>query len=147
VDRCDALIALWDGKKSRGRGGTAEIVGYAQEHGVPIAWVHTEGELVVDYALENSRVGIVKAAASKLCEYNARMIEPARPARLCTASGPSGSSAATPSATGEWQACWRRYSAKWPRPKAAMIFCRCLRQKRVAMIPEFSYGKRLKAFA
>jgi hypothetical protein len=24
VDRCDALIALWDGKKSRGRGGTAE---------------------------------------------------------------------------------------------------------------------------
>jgi hypothetical protein len=51
VDRCDALIALWDGKKSRGRGGTAEIVGYAQEHGVPIAWVHTEGELVVDYAL------------------------------------------------------------------------------------------------
>jgi hypothetical protein len=77
VDRCDALIALWDGKKSRGRGGTAEIVGYAQEHGVPIAWVHTEGDLVVDYALENSRADVVKSAAAKLCEYNAGMIEPA----------------------------------------------------------------------
>jgi hypothetical protein len=27
VDRCDALIAVWDGGKSRGRGGTAEIIG------------------------------------------------------------------------------------------------------------------------
>ncbi len=66
VDRCDALIALWDGKKSRGRGGTAEIVGYAQERGVPIAWVHTEGDPVVDYALENSRADVVKSAAIKL---------------------------------------------------------------------------------
>lgn len=41
VDRCDAIIAVWNGEKSRGRGGTAEIVGYAQEKGVPIAWVHT----------------------------------------------------------------------------------------------------------
>jgi hypothetical protein len=78
VDRCDALIALWDGKKARGRGGTAEIVGYAQEHGVPIAWVHTEGAPVVDYALENSRADVVKSAASKLCKYNADEIDPAK---------------------------------------------------------------------
>ena len=45
VDRCDALIAVWDGEQSRGRGGTAEIVGYAQKQGVPIAWVHTKGDL------------------------------------------------------------------------------------------------------
>ena len=77
VDRCDALIALWDGKKSRGRGGTAEIVGYAQEHGVPIAWVHAEGGPVVDYALENSHADVVKSAATKLREYNAGVIEPA----------------------------------------------------------------------
>ncbi len=77
VDRCDALIALWDGKKSRGRGGTAEIVGYAQEHGIPIAWVRTEGNPVIDYALENSRADVVKSAAAKLCEYNAGVIEPA----------------------------------------------------------------------
>ncbi len=78
VDRCDALVALWDGKKSRGRGGTADIVGYALERGVPIAWVHTEGDPVVGYALENSRADVVKSAAAKLCEYNAGVIEPAK---------------------------------------------------------------------
>ena len=78
VDRCDALIALWDGEKSRGRGGTAEIVGYAQEQGVPIAWVHTKGEPVVDYAFENSRAEVVKAAASKLSKYNTGTIDTAQ---------------------------------------------------------------------
>ena len=29
VNRCDILIALWDGEPSRGKGGTAEIVEYA----------------------------------------------------------------------------------------------------------------------
>jgi hypothetical protein len=77
VDRCDVLIALWDGEKSRGRGGTAEIVGYAQERGVPIAWVHTVGDPVVKYALDNSRAGVVQAAAGKLREYNTSAIKPA----------------------------------------------------------------------
>lgn len=36
VDRCDVLIALWDGQPARGRGGTAEIVSYAQQQGVPV---------------------------------------------------------------------------------------------------------------
>jgi SMODS and SLOG-associating 2TM effector domain 1 len=75
VDRCDALIAVWDGGKSRGRGGTAEIIGYAQEQGVPIAWVHTAGGPPVSYALENKRTGVVKAAAGKLCRYNAAEID------------------------------------------------------------------------
>jgi hypothetical protein len=30
VDRCDVLVALWDGECSRGQGGTAEIVKYAR---------------------------------------------------------------------------------------------------------------------
>jgi hypothetical protein len=75
VDRCDAIIAVWDGEKSRGRGGTAEIVGYAQEQGVPIAWVHTAGGPPVSYALENERAGVVKAAAGKLRQYNAAKID------------------------------------------------------------------------
>lgn len=50
VDRCDAIVVLWDGEGSRGRGGTAEIVGYAQEQGVPIAWVHTKGDPGPSYA-------------------------------------------------------------------------------------------------
>lgn len=33
VERCDVLLALWDGAPSRGRGGTAEIVGAARERG------------------------------------------------------------------------------------------------------------------
>jgi hypothetical protein len=41
VDRSDVLIALWDGKPARGKGGTAEIVAYAQEHGVPVLRVTT----------------------------------------------------------------------------------------------------------
>ena len=75
VDRCDALIAVWDGQKSRGRGGTAEIVGYAQKQGVPIAWVHTAGGPPASYALENKRAEVVKAAAEKLRMYNTAEIE------------------------------------------------------------------------
>ena len=74
VDRCDAVIALWDGEKSRGRGGTAEIVGYAQEHGVPIAWVHTKGDPAVTCHLETRRAEVVKAAAGKLRKYNTGVI-------------------------------------------------------------------------
>jgi hypothetical protein len=77
VDRCDAIIAVWNGEKSRGRGGTAEIVGYAQEKGAPIAWVHTTGDPPVSYALENSRADVVKEAADKLRKYNTGAIDSA----------------------------------------------------------------------
>jgi hypothetical protein len=33
VDRCDVLIAVWDGAASRGRGGTAEVVEHARRVG------------------------------------------------------------------------------------------------------------------
>lgn len=33
IDRCDALIALWDGEEGRGEGGTAEILEYARAQG------------------------------------------------------------------------------------------------------------------
>jgi SMODS and SLOG-associating 2TM effector domain 1 len=42
VDRSDVLLALWDGRAARGRGGTAEIVSYARRHGVPILQVTVE---------------------------------------------------------------------------------------------------------
>lgn len=42
VDNCDVLIALWDGKLSRGRGGTAEIVEYAEKRGRPIIKINPE---------------------------------------------------------------------------------------------------------
>ena len=77
VDRSDAIIAVWNGEKSRGRGGTAEIVGYAQEKGVPIAWVHTTDKSEPSYALENSRADVVKEAAGKLRKYNTSGIDSA----------------------------------------------------------------------
>ena len=36
VDRSDILLALWDGRASQGRGGTAEIVSYARRRHVPV---------------------------------------------------------------------------------------------------------------
>jgi hypothetical protein len=36
VNHSDALIAIWDGKKARGTGGTAEIIDYARKIGIPI---------------------------------------------------------------------------------------------------------------
>lgn len=40
VDRCDLLIAVWDGRVAQGRGGTAMIVNLARNYGLPLAWVH-----------------------------------------------------------------------------------------------------------
>lgn len=39
LERCDLLIALWDGHPSKGVGGTAEIVAQARERGIPLAWI------------------------------------------------------------------------------------------------------------
>lgn len=40
VRHCDFLVAVWDGKPSNGRGGTAEIVHYAASAGVPVWWIN-----------------------------------------------------------------------------------------------------------
>jgi hypothetical protein len=44
VNRCDVLIALWDGRPTGGRGGTAETLLYAAEVGKPCIWVPTDGQ-------------------------------------------------------------------------------------------------------
>jgi len=41
ADHCDVLIALWDRKPSRGKGGTAEIVDYAREKKRPVIIIST----------------------------------------------------------------------------------------------------------
>ncbi len=42
VDLCDILVAVWDGKKARGLGGTADIVEYARASNreVRVVWPH-----------------------------------------------------------------------------------------------------------
>lgn len=42
VNRCDVLLALWDGEPARGRGGTAEVVTYARELGKPLIVIDPE---------------------------------------------------------------------------------------------------------
>jgi hypothetical protein len=42
VDASDVLVALWDGKPARGRGGTAEIVQYALDHDVLVEMILVE---------------------------------------------------------------------------------------------------------
>ena len=39
LDRCDVLVAVWDGQPARGRGGTADIVAMARHCGKPMAWI------------------------------------------------------------------------------------------------------------
>lgn len=43
VDRCDVLIAVWDGQPALGKGGTADIVDYAEQVGRTIRVVWPQG--------------------------------------------------------------------------------------------------------
>lgn len=74
VDRADAVIALWDGGRPRGRGGTATVVAYARERGVPLAWVPATGRPAPAYVLDPQRAENIKEAARELREYNAAAI-------------------------------------------------------------------------
>jgi hypothetical protein len=43
VDHADQLIAIWDGQPARAYGGTADVVAYARERGVPVTVVWPAG--------------------------------------------------------------------------------------------------------
>jgi hypothetical protein len=43
VDRSSVLLAVWDGQSSRGLGGTADVVAYARQRGVPVEVIWPEG--------------------------------------------------------------------------------------------------------
>jgi hypothetical protein len=47
VDQSDAVIALWDGKPARGKGGAAEVVRMAKLRELPIAWISSEPPFVL----------------------------------------------------------------------------------------------------
>ncbi len=44
IAHCDVLIAIWDGKPPRGRGGTAEVVHLAVAQGTPVIHIPANGE-------------------------------------------------------------------------------------------------------
>ncbi len=73
VDRCDVLLALWDGQPSAGKGGTAETVAYAEKNHVPLLWINTGGEHeIVELAV--SRIG--GRPYQELDDYNRGTIAP-----------------------------------------------------------------------
>jgi len=43
IGLADQLWAVWDGKPARGYGGTADVVDYARDHGVPVLVVWPAG--------------------------------------------------------------------------------------------------------
>jgi hypothetical protein len=43
VDRSTVLVAVWDGQPARGLGGTADVVAYARERGIPVRVIWPEG--------------------------------------------------------------------------------------------------------
>jgi hypothetical protein len=43
VENCDLLVAIWNGQDAVGKGGTADIVGYAKELGTPVRIVWPAG--------------------------------------------------------------------------------------------------------
>lgn len=40
LQRCEVLLAIWDGEPPQGQGGTGEIVAEARRLGLPLAWVY-----------------------------------------------------------------------------------------------------------
>ncbi|MDX3611964.1 hypothetical protein [Streptomyces europaeiscabiei] len=43
VDQVDELLAVWDGQPARGYGGTADVVTYARQRGVPVRVLWPDG--------------------------------------------------------------------------------------------------------
>ncbi|MEV6795859.1 hypothetical protein AB0M87_28575 [Streptomyces sp. NPDC051320] len=43
ADNCDRLVAVWDGRPARGRGGTGDIVSYAIGKGTPVTVIWRDG--------------------------------------------------------------------------------------------------------
>jgi hypothetical protein len=95
VDRCDVLIALWDGKASQGPGGTAEVVSYARHRNVPLIWISTEGQHEITEELGS---GLSHESFRRLDQFNrARIAQErfkqqvhSRQTRLLTAARSSG---------------------------------------------------------
>jgi hypothetical protein len=41
LDRVDVLIAVWDGRPPRGRGGTGQMVTEARQRKIPLIWINS----------------------------------------------------------------------------------------------------------
>lgn len=86
VDHSDVLIAVWDGRESRGHGGTAEVVDYARQRGVPVLVVAartTDSEDAppfrdVSFARGSDRRKAAADAFRRIDDYNRVMLRSKR---------------------------------------------------------------------
>lgn len=78
VDRCDVLIALWDGEAARGRGGTAESVAFARRRQRPLVWVRPVSPPVVTYEFHGAATDVIAEAAQDLLRFNAATLSQSR---------------------------------------------------------------------
>ena len=65
VNHCDVLLAVWDGERSRGRGGTAEIIAYARDLGRPVIIIDAK-----TLAVRRENVARMNAGDKYLAELN-----------------------------------------------------------------------------
>ena len=56
VNKCDLLLAVWDGQPARGKGGTADIVAYARAMGRPVIILNPESKAVRRERFERLRL-------------------------------------------------------------------------------------------
>lgn len=73
VDHCDVLVALWDRQPPRGRGGTAEIVTYAEEQSRPV--IRVWGDAFEVLSPENNN-GLDASALDRIDRFNRQPITP-----------------------------------------------------------------------
>jgi len=74
ADRCDVLVAVWDGQPGHGRGGTQEVVAYARDHGVPLIWIRTGDRAALVTEFGGEAFGRLLDAARDLGAFNAARI-------------------------------------------------------------------------
>jgi hypothetical protein len=60
----DVMIAVWDGKPAKGKGGTADIVGYAVEFGVPVVHINPSERTITRLKPVTSKSGQTDAKPS-----------------------------------------------------------------------------------
>jgi hypothetical protein len=79
VDRCHLLIAIWDGRASQGRGGTADVIEYARKHRRAVFWIHSQTGRIHREERHCERFQDLLC----LAEYNRERIDPSELSARC----------------------------------------------------------------
>jgi hypothetical protein len=90
IDHCDLLIALWDGKRSNGRGGTGEIVEYAVAERRPVIRIWGDTCSILNPAIKINTHAVVGLRRFNMCVPDAGEREKRRARFTKMLFGPDG---------------------------------------------------------